>query len=146
MEMHVTRDKHITCQVEVESFLGNLGLSPGNGQHDPEPHRDDQSNDDPRGGHVTENPAVPQRQKRADQQNEIPDQIHVDETHGDPHKWKRRKTDGGRKQKRRPSAFSLPPSVFARLDYRVTRTTIAARRLSRRVSSRALSYFGRSSP
>src|SRR4051812_44638 len=101
--------------------------------------------------------AIPERSQRPEQEDEVPDEIHVDESHAAPI----RKREGPKPSRfvfRVPSSvFRLPCSVFrvpsSRLPvfpssrlYRVSLTTSAARRFRRRVSSRALSYFGRSSP
>src|SRR4029453_6818891 len=107
-------------QVEVELLPGNLRFAARNREHDPKTHCDNQPNDDPGSGHLTENPAVPQRQQCANQQDEVPDEIHVDETHGDL-----TEKDGKPKVKEAktppfPSVFRLQPS--GAVDYRVTRT------------------------
>ena len=88
--------------------------------------------------HAGEDAGLPQRQHGADDQDEVADQIEVDEAHSDFRRgWARDAGLADSLQSPAPSPQSLGYRRF---------TTSAARRLRRRVSSRALSYFGRSSP
>src|SRR3954463_3127278 len=101
---------------------------------------------------MSENPGLPQRQGRSEDEDKIADQEQVDEAHGpsvrgalgpgglgDVGTW-------GRGDVGTWGLTQSPvPSPQFPLDYRKL-TTSAARRLRRRVSSRLLSYFGRSSP
>ena len=94
-----------------------------------------------------EHAAVPERREGADDQQEVADQIQMNESH--PNLFPDARQAGVRV--RRSASDTGWPWQCARdhpvlMRYRCKRTTSAARRLSRRVSSRALSCFGRSSP
>src|SRR5450759_3499410 len=134
------------CEVRSGTclFARDFGLSARDREHDPQPHGDDQPDHDPGGGHVLEHAAVPEGGERTDQKDEVADQVHVDEAHGHL-RWQ--VAVGGEGFTVR-SGFPDPTANFKlrTADYRVSRTMSAARRFRRRVSSRALSYFGRSSP
>jgi len=98
----------------------------------------DQADDHPRRGNVLKRPSIPQRRECPEDEDEVADQIGIYEPHNFSLSLIREKGKG----KRENFPFSLLPCPF----YRRMRTTMAARRLSRRVSSRLLSYLGRSSP
>jgi hypothetical protein len=93
----------------IDLLVRDFRLSAGDGEHDPQPYRDHESDDDPRRRDVAEHPTVPERRERADQQDELADQIHDDESHRlAPTGW-RMADDGWRMT---VSTIHRPPSTI----------------------------------
>jgi len=101
------------------------------------------------GRHPREHAGPPQRQRGTCNQREVSDQVDVNEAQeGNQERQKGKgKSEKGRADGNWVLPSALCPLPYAdRYRYCVNRTVKAARRLRRRVSSRLLSYFGRSSP